>query len=133
MDAGIPNRSYPCGVRALLQVQRETHLVVKRERALLLVQRETHLVVKRETVASISPPPQNPSLKKPRRPEATLLLSTPLHTADPLVPSTRYTKTMQQQQVVLFIIRVKRELKTVYRNGCRCNERLNTETGGSKT
>jgi hypothetical protein len=134
MDAGIPNRSYPCGVRALLQVQRETHLVVQRERALLLVQRETHLVVKRETVASISPsPPQNSSLKKPRRPAATLLLSTPLHTADPLVPSTRYTKTMQQQQVVLFIIRVKRELKTVYRNGCRCNERLNAETGGSKT
>ena len=53
MDAGIPNRSYPCGVRALLRVQRETHLVVQRERALLLVQRETHLVVKRETVASI--------------------------------------------------------------------------------
>ena len=123
MDAGIPNRSYPCGVRALMQVQRETHLVVQRERALLLVQRETHLVVKRETVASISPsPPQNSSLKKPRRPAATLLLSTPLHTADPLVPSTRYTKTMQQQQVVLFIIRVKRELKTVYRNGCRCND-----------
>ena len=100
MDAGIPNHSYPCGVRALLQVQRETHLVVKRERALLLVQRETHLVVKRETVASISPsPPQNPSLKKTRRPEATLHLSTPLHTADPLVPmvpSTSYTKTMQQ-------------------------------------
>jgi hypothetical protein len=106
MDAGIPNRSYPCGVRALLQVQRETHLVVQRERALLLVQRETHLVVKRETVASISPspPPPNPSLKKTRRPEATLLLSTPLHTADPLVPlvpSTSYTKTMQQQQVVV--------------------------------
>jgi hypothetical protein len=100
MDAGIPNRSYPCGVRALLQVQRETHLVVKRERSLLLVQREGHLVVKRETVASISPsPPQNPSLKKPRRPEATLLLSTPFHTVDPLVPlvpSTSYTKTMQQ-------------------------------------
>ncbi len=105
MDPDIPNRSYPCGVRALLQVQRETHRVVKRERALLLVQRETHLVVKRETVASISPsPPQNPSLKKPRRPEATLLLSTPLHTADPLVPlvpSISYTKTMQQQQVVV--------------------------------
>ena len=103
MDAGIPNRSYPCGVRALLQVQRETHRVVKRERALLLVHREGHLVVKRETVASISPsPPQNPSLKKPRRPEATLLLSTPLHTADPLVPlvsSTSYTKTMQQYSI----------------------------------
>jgi hypothetical protein len=35
--------------------------------------------------------------------------------------------------VVLFIIRVKRELKRVYRNGCRYNERLNAETGGSKT
>jgi hypothetical protein len=33
----------------------------------------------------------------------------------------------------LFIIRVKRELKRVYRNGCRYNERLNGETGGSKT
>ena len=33
----------------------------------------------------------------------------------------------------LFIIRVKRELKRVYRNGCRYNERLNAETGGSKT
>ncbi len=33
-----------------------------------LVQRETHLVVKRETVASISPSvPQIPSLKKSRR------------------------------------------------------------------
>ena len=95
MDAGIPNRSYPCGVRALLQVQRETHLVVKRERALVQVQR-----AKRETVESISTsPPQIPSVKKPRRPEATLLLSTRLHTADPLVPlvpSTSYTKTMQQ-------------------------------------
>ena len=105
MDAGIPNRSYPCGVRALLQVQRETHLVVKRERALVQVQRATHLVAKRETVPSISAsPPQIPSVKKPRRPAATLLLSTPLHTADPLVPlvpSTSYTKTMQQQQVVV--------------------------------
>ena len=34
---------------------------------------------------------------------------------------------------LLFIIRVKGELKRVYRNGCRYNERLNTETGGSKT
>jgi hypothetical protein len=34
---------------------------------------------------------------------------------------------------LLFIIRVKRELKRVYRNGCRYNERLNAETGGSKT
>jgi len=101
LHPGIPNRSYRGGVvRALVQVQREAHLVVKRERALLLVQREAHLVVKRETVASISPSvPQIPSLKKSRRPEATLHLSTPLHTADPLVPmvpSTSYTKTMQQ-------------------------------------
>jgi hypothetical protein len=28
---------------------------------------------------------------------------------------------------LLFIIRVKGELKRVYRNGCRYNERLNTE------
>jgi hypothetical protein len=35
--------------------------------------------------------------------------------------------------VLLFIIRVNRELKRVYRNGCRYNERLNSETGGSKT
>jgi hypothetical protein len=34
---------------------------------------------------------------------------------------------------LLFIIRVKRDLKRVYRNGCRYNERLNAETGGSKT
>jgi hypothetical protein len=34
---------------------------------------------------------------------------------------------------LLFIIRVKRELKRVYKNGCRYNERLNAETGGSKT
>jgi hypothetical protein len=34
---------------------------------------------------------------------------------------------------LLFIIRVKRELERVYRNGCRYNERLNAETGGSKT
>jgi hypothetical protein len=115
MHAGIPNRSYPCGVRALLQVQGETHLVVKRERTLVLVQRETHLVVKRETVASIPPShPQNPSLKKTRRPEATLLLSTPLHTADPLVPlvpSTRYTKTIEQQQVVVVCYKSKARAK----------------------
>ncbi len=84
LHPGIQNRSYRGGVvRALVQVQRETHLVVKRE-----------------TVASICPSvPQIPSLKKSRRPEATLHLSTPLHTADPLVPmvpSTSYTKTMQQ-------------------------------------
>ncbi len=30
-----------------------------------------------------------------------------------------------------FSIRVKRELKRVYRNGCRYNVRLNTEVGGS--
>jgi hypothetical protein len=35
--------------------------------------------------------------------------------------------------LLLFIIRVKRELKRVYRNGCRYYERLNVETGGSKT
>jgi hypothetical protein len=35
--------------------------------------------------------------------------------------------------MLLFVIRVKREVKRVYRNGCRYNERLNTETGGSKT
>ncbi len=37
----------------------------------------------------------------------------------------------------LFIVRVKREVKRVYRNGCQYNERLNVETGsdtgGSKT
>jgi hypothetical protein len=32
---------------------------------------------------------------------------------------------------VIFIIRVKRELKRVYRNGCQYNERLNAEAGGS--
>jgi hypothetical protein len=36
-------------------------------------------------------------------------------------------------ELLLFIIRVKRELKIVYRNGCRYNERLNSEAGGSKT
>jgi hypothetical protein len=36
-------------------------------------------------------------------------------------------------EFLLFIIRVKRELKRVCRNGCRYNERLNAETGGSKT
>jgi hypothetical protein len=34
---------------------------------------------------------------------------------------------------MLFIIRVKREIQRVYRNGCRYNERLNAETGGSET
>jgi diadenosine tetraphosphate (Ap4A) HIT family hydrolase len=38
-----------------------------------------------------------------------------------------------EKDIMLFIIRVKRELKRVYRHGCRYNERLNTETGGSKT
>jgi hypothetical protein len=33
----------------------------------------------------------------------------------------------------LFIVRVNRELQRVYRNGCRYNERLNAETGGSQT
>ncbi len=37
------------------------------------------------------------------------------------------------EENLLFIIRVKRELKRVYRNGCRYNERLNVETEGSKT
>ena len=31
-----------------------------------------------------------------------------------------------------FIIRVKRELKRVYRNGCRYNERLNTDAQETK-
>ncbi len=35
--------------------------------------------------------------------------------------------------LLLFIIRGKRELKRVHRNRCRYNERLNSETGGSKT
>ncbi len=39
----------------------------------------------------------------------------------------------KDDRLVLFIIRVNREVKRVYRNGCRYNERLNTETGGSKT
>jgi hypothetical protein len=39
----------------------------------------------------------------------------------------------ERESQVLFIIRVKGELKRVYINGCRYNERLNTETGGSKT
>jgi hypothetical protein len=43
----------------------------------------------------------------------------------------RFTRLSYTQ--LLFIIRVKRELKRVYRNGCRYNERLNAETGGSKT
>jgi hypothetical protein len=37
------------------------------------------------------------------------------------------------QTILLFITRVQRELKRVYINGCRYNERLNTETEGSKT
>jgi hypothetical protein len=32
--------------------------------------------------------------------------------------------------VVVSYIRVKRELQRIYRNGCRCNERLNTENEG---
>ncbi len=39
----------------------------------------------------------------------------------------------QSRLFLLFIIRVKWESKRVYRNGCRYNERLNTETGGPKT
>jgi hypothetical protein len=39
----------------------------------------------------------------------------------------------QKGDGLLFIIRVNRELQRVYRNGCRYNERLNAETGGSKT
>ncbi len=35
--------------------------------------------------------------------------------------------------ISLFIIRIKQELQRVYRHGCRYNERLNAETGGSKT
>ncbi len=35
-------------------------------------------------------------------------------------------------QEVVYYKRVKRELKRVYRNGCRYNERLKAETGGSK-
>jgi hypothetical protein len=35
--------------------------------------------------------------------------------------------------VVVYYKRAKRELKRVYGNGCRYNERLNTQTGGSKT
>ena len=37
------------------------------------------------------------------------------------------------KKMLLFIIIVNREIKRVYRNGCRCNERLNAETEGSKT
>ncbi len=43
--------------------------------------------------------------------------------------SSEYTK--QTRKFVIFIIRVKRELKRVYGNGCRYNERLNAEAGGS--
>ena len=44
-----------------------------------------------------------------------------------------FVKRMKLDLKALFIIRVKRELKRVYRNGCRYNERLNAETGVSKT
>ncbi len=37
------------------------------------------------------------------------------------------------EENLLFIMRVKRELKRVYINGCRYNDRLNAETEGSKT
>ncbi len=42
-------------------------------------------------------------------------------------------KREQQIRLLLFIIRVKREVKSVHRNGCRYYERLHDETGGSKT
>ncbi len=45
----------------------------------------------------------------------------------------RYSGSYRTSPRQLFIIRVKREVKRPYRNGCRYNERLNTETGGSKT
>ena len=45
----------------------------------------------------------------------------------------RLQNRLRRGSKLLFIIRVKRELKRVYRNGCRYNERLNAETGGSKT
>jgi hypothetical protein len=44
--------------------------------------------------------------------------------------------TIDSQKIVppgVVYLRVKREVKRVYRNGCRYNERLNSETGGSKT
>ncbi len=45
-----------------------------------------------------------------------------------------YEKTSTQTTGgLLFIIRVNREVKRVYINGCRYNERLNSETEGSKT
>ncbi len=44
----------------------------------------------------------------------------------------RYSGSYRTSPRQLFIIRVKREVKRPYRNG-RYNERLNTETGGSKT
>jgi hypothetical protein len=44
-----------------------------------------------------------------------------------------FCKKGRRTWVMLFIIRLKRELKRVYINGCRYNERLNTETEGSKT
>ena len=46
---------------------------------------------------------------------------------------TRIAEALARIKPLLFILRVKRELKIVYRNGCRYNERLNAETGGSKT
>jgi hypothetical protein len=39
----------------------------------------------------------------------------------------------EKNKTLLFIIRVNRELKRVYINGCRYNERLNSKTEGSKT
>jgi hypothetical protein len=45
----------------------------------------------------------------------------------------RGTGTLIARVDVVYYKRVKRELKRVHRNGCRYNERLNDETGGSKT
>ena len=47
-------------------------------------------------------------------------------------PRKREIKTRPTHEF-LFVVycKSKRELKRVYRNGCRYNERLNTETGGS--
>jgi hypothetical protein len=43
------------------------------------------------------------------------------------------TNVIGEYELKLFIIRVKREIKRVYINGCRYNERLNSKTEGSKT
>jgi hypothetical protein len=51
----------------------------------------------------------------------------------PLVDCSSGTPECIAGETLLFIVRVKRDLKRVYRNGCRYNQRLNAETGGSKT